>query len=131
MPGTYVARGDVGRGLELAGRTRESVGKNTGLNRSKIDCLQRFGCKAFNFRTINASDALRAYFYMHRIIIYITVNGANFVSKPDLSVNHSSCLFAHIIYKCVIVIYTLYNNIMNIIIYHVITRTSAFIFRSP
>jgi len=117
MPGTYVARGDVGRGLELAGRTRESVGKNTGLNRFKIDCLQRFGYEAFNFRTINASDALRVYCYMHRIIIYFTVNGANFVSKPELSVNHSGCLFVHIIYKFVIVIYTLYNNIiMNIII---------------
>jgi len=70
MPGTYVARGDVGRGLELAGRTRESVGKNTGLNRFKIDCLQRFGCKAFNFRTINASDALRVYCYASYNNIY-------------------------------------------------------------
>jgi len=63
MSGTYVARGDVGRGLKLAGRTRESVGKNTGLIRFKIDCLQRFRCKAFNFRTINGSGALRAYCY--------------------------------------------------------------------
>jgi len=35
MPGTYVARGDVGRGFKFAGRTRESIGKNTGLNHSK------------------------------------------------------------------------------------------------
>lgn len=63
MSGTYVARGDVGRGLKLAGRTRESIGKNKGLNRFKIDCLQRFGCKVFNFRTINVPDALHVYCY--------------------------------------------------------------------
>lgn len=36
MSGTYVARGDVGGIYKLADRTRESVGKNTGLNRFKF-----------------------------------------------------------------------------------------------
>jgi len=34
MSGTYIAWGDAGRGLELSGGTRKSVGKYTGLNRS-------------------------------------------------------------------------------------------------
>lgn len=51
MSGTHVTRGDAGRGYELACRTRECIGKNTGLNRFKFDYLQIFSTM-FNFRFI-------------------------------------------------------------------------------
>lgn len=103
MPGTYVARGDVGRGFKFAGRTRESIGKNTGLKNRLFILRQRFERNTFNFRTINAPDASRVYCYMHRIIIYYGERRQfRFETRP-LRVNHFICLYAYFIFKCIII----------------------------
>jgi len=95
MSGAHVARGDAGRSRELASRTRESVGKNSGLSyRFEHSIRVQIG-RVFNFRITHVYRRHTYITYYYTMVLYTyIVDGANFVSKPDPSVSRSSVPFS-------------------------------------